>query len=506
MATIRELSRLIRDHGDEEVWITHYSSKHQILLVGEGDFSFSCSLATRFRSASNICASSLDSYADEVVRKYKKARSNLETLKRLGASLLHGVDATKLQLHPHLNSRIFDRIIFNFPHAGFHGKETDSSLIKKHRELVFGFLHGASHMVWADGEVHVSHKNKPPFCHWKLEELASKCSLALTQCVAFEKSEYPGYENKRGDGSRCDMPFLLGECSTFKFRVSRVAKEIYAEKVKGREMKERESKWQRPALTFGLSYHQDHNLRQVNDPLVQSRQRTSPLFPYQEHRCSQFEDAIASSIRATQSPATFNHVRFQENSKQLRYTERSSRDFPFQPSLHPQEERSFFECSSRFEGVPLDIYQRIVLKMDMSESEKSIKKAMKIASGASGVRSVSIQGQNDQLVIIGEGIDTAELTRELRKKVCHTTIVTVQAAPPPPQPSQQQKQPPQPHLMEYHNEMAPARRCICEIPNLGYCGFCRSMRETPYQMVPSPYPPPVMYGGYREDSDNCRIK
>nr|VDD01605.1 unnamed protein product [Brassica oleracea] len=135
--------------------------------------------------------------------------------------------------------------------------------------------------------------------------------------------------------------------------------------------------------------------------------------------------------------------------------------------------------------------------MDMSESEKSIKKAMKIASGASGVRSVSIQGQNDQLVIIGEGIDTAELTRELRKKVCHTTIVTVQAAPPPPPPSQ-------PHVMEYHNE-APARRCICKIPNLGYCGFCRSMREPPYQMVPSPYPPPVMYCGYREDSDNCRI-
>ncbi|CDY42386.1 BnaA08g00280D [Brassica napus] len=298
MATIRELSRLIRDHGDEQVWITHYSSKHQILLVGEGDFSFSCSLATRFRSASNICASSLDSYADEVVRKYKKARSNLETLKRLGASLLHGVDATKLQLHPHLNCRRFDRIIFNFPHAGFHGKETDSSLIKKHRELVFGFLHSASHMVRADGE-----------------------------CVAFEKSDYPGYENKRGDGSRCDMPFLLGECSTFKFRVSRVAKEIYAEKLKGREMKERESKWQRPALTFGLSYHQDHNLRQVHDPLVQSRQRTSPLFPYQEHRCSQFEDAITS----------VPHL----------YTGES-------PERRRQE--PFFQRSNRLNGVSHEIY------------------------------------------------------------------------------------------------------------------------------------------------------
>ncbi|CAH8391485.1 unnamed protein product [Eruca vesicaria subsp. sativa] len=144
--------------------------------------------------------------------------------------------------------------------------------------------------------------------------------------------------------------------------------------------------------------------------------------------------------------------------------------------------------------------QKIVLKMDMSESEKSIKKAMKIASGASGVRSVSIQGQNDQLVIVGEGIDTAELTRELRKKVCHTTIVTVQAAPPPTPPPSQQKQP-----VEYNNEVAPVRRCICEIPNVGYCGFCRSMRETPYQMVPSQYPPPAMYGGYREDPDNCSI-
>ncbi|CAH8306253.1 unnamed protein product [Eruca vesicaria subsp. sativa] len=381
MATTRELSSstLFRDYydyddNDDEVWVTHYSSNHEILLVGEGDFSFSCSLATRFRSASNICASSLDSYADEVVRKYKKARSNLATLKRLGASLLHGLDATKLQLHPHLNSRRFDRIIFNFPHAGFHGKETDSKLIKKHRELVFGFLHGAAHLVRADGEIHVSHKNKAPFCHWKLEELASRCSLVLKQCVAFEKSEYPGYENKRGDGSRCDKPFPLGECTTFKFRVSRVAKEIYAEKVRWREMKERESKChqadllmypfqpqtqcqgvsQGPVLSFDLSYHQDHSLRQVHDPLVQSRQlRTSPLDLgyYRELRCSQFEDA--SSIRETQRPASFalerNHDHWYQD--YLRYTERSSFQF------HRQEER-FLECSPRFSGVPLDVYNR----------------------------------------------------------------------------------------------------------------------------------------------------
>jgi hypothetical protein len=43
-------------------WLKHYCSDHQILLVGEGDFSFSLSLAKAFSSATNIAASSLDTY------------------------------------------------------------------------------------------------------------------------------------------------------------------------------------------------------------------------------------------------------------------------------------------------------------------------------------------------------------------------------------------------------------------------------------------------------------
>ncbi|CAA7015439.1 unnamed protein product [Microthlaspi erraticum] len=390
MAT-RELPELTKDRDgddvdDEEVWVTHYSSNHQILLVGEGDFSFSSSLATRFGSASHICASSLDSYvysfdldflshmvieADAVVKKYGKARSNLEALKKLGASLLHGVDATKLQFHPDLHFRRFDRIIFNFPHAGFHSsKESDSHLIQKHRALLFGFFHGASRMLRADGEIHVSHKNKAPFCHWKLEELASKCSLVLKQCVAFEKSEYPGYENKRGDGSRCDQPFILGDCSTFKFRFSRVAKEFYAEKVKYRESKEQESKCpqvfpNKHPLSLDLLYPLHTQLEGVSqrplslDLLVQSRHRAPPLdlSYYHEHRRSQFEDAL-------RRPVSFglerDHFRFQDYSIQrdrLMFTERSSfqfQDFPFQAGHHHKEQ--FLECSSRFHGVSHGIY------------------------------------------------------------------------------------------------------------------------------------------------------
>ncbi|XP_012849416.1 PREDICTED: uncharacterized protein At4g26485-like [Erythranthe guttata] len=42
----------------------NYSSSHRILLVGEGDFSFSACLAVAFGSASNMIATSLDSQDD----------------------------------------------------------------------------------------------------------------------------------------------------------------------------------------------------------------------------------------------------------------------------------------------------------------------------------------------------------------------------------------------------------------------------------------------------------
>ncbi|GLT36798.1 hypothetical protein SLA2020_111530 [Shorea laevis] len=128
---------------EEEKWVTHYSSKHQILLVGEGDFSFSLSLASSFGSASNICATSLDS-EDDVINNYKNAKSNLENLKKLGASILHGIDATKMKNLDDFKKRKFDRIIFNFPHSGFHGNEGDYRVIQNHRTLARKFFSNAS--------------------------------------------------------------------------------------------------------------------------------------------------------------------------------------------------------------------------------------------------------------------------------------------------------------------------------------------------------------------------
>ncbi|XP_077236636.1 heavy metal-associated isoprenylated plant protein 41-like [Tasmannia lanceolata] len=171
-----------------------------------------------------MVSTSLDKQ-DAVMKKYKNGKSNLANLKKLGATILHGIDATKMILHTDLNMRKFDRIIFNFPHAGFHGKEDQLRLIRLHRKLVLGFFKNASRMLRPYGEIHVNHKTSGPFLDWNLEELASKCSLALIECVEFERNDYPGYNNKRGDGGRCDEPFHLGQCSTFKFRIRSTQKD-----------------------------------------------------------------------------------------------------------------------------------------------------------------------------------------------------------------------------------------------------------------------------------------
>ncbi|KAL5803740.1 hypothetical protein ACOSQ3_030540 [Xanthoceras sorbifolium] len=198
----------VLNNNEEAKWIKHYSSCHQILLVGEGDFSFAACLAKAFGTASNIIATSLDS----------KATSNLKELQDLGCTIVHGVDASTMNQHPQLiNFKSFDRIVFNFPHAGFFWKEHNFIQISSHQSLVRGFLRSTRDMLKDNGEAHVTHKTAHPFNRWEIEKLADEVGLRSVGKVLFSTRDYPGYENKRGDGSRCDETFPVGACCTFKF-------------------------------------------------------------------------------------------------------------------------------------------------------------------------------------------------------------------------------------------------------------------------------------------------
>ncbi|XP_039119346.1 uncharacterized protein LOC120255613 [Dioscorea cayenensis subsp. rotundata] len=104
------------DNEKEERFITHYTSSQRILLVGEGDFSFSLCLARAFGSANNMVATSLDSQAT-LLKNYKLAEVHLQKLKELNCLVLHEIDVKTMHEHDVLKDMKFDRIIYNFPHA-----------------------------------------------------------------------------------------------------------------------------------------------------------------------------------------------------------------------------------------------------------------------------------------------------------------------------------------------------------------------------------------------------
>ncbi|XP_022716584.1 uncharacterized protein At4g26485-like [Durio zibethinus] len=177
-----------------EKWITHYCSSHRILLVGEGDFSFAACLGRAFGSAVNMVATSLDS------------RGPVN-------------DGDTMSQHALLKMDLFDRIVFNFPHAGFFScREDGAFLIELHKKVVKGVLRNAHEMLAENGEAHITHKTAHPFSKWEIKEIVNEVGLGLFKKVPFSIWDYPGCKNKRGDGKRSNDSFPFAECSTFKFK------------------------------------------------------------------------------------------------------------------------------------------------------------------------------------------------------------------------------------------------------------------------------------------------
>ncbi|KAM5586821.1 uncharacterized protein ABKV19_005644 [Rosa sericea] len=213
----------------QEKRIMHYSSNQKILLVGEGNFSFASCLAKVFGSAKNMVATSLESRESVLAQYSDAAPRNLRKLGNMGCVILHEVDVHTMGKHPRLiDQQLFDRIVFNFPHAGFvfmeskkkktkYFMESNKRQIKLHQDLVRRFFASACEMLKESGEVHVTHKTSHPFNAWEIVKLAGEAGLHLVEEASFSREDYPGYINKRGSGKKCNRTFPVGQCSTYKF-------------------------------------------------------------------------------------------------------------------------------------------------------------------------------------------------------------------------------------------------------------------------------------------------
>jgi len=217
-------------------------ARGRVLVVGDGNFSFSCALARilkeRGEAAAGITATSLDS-REAVLAKYgSRAGQNLEELQGLGCCVKHGVDATVLSAS-FPQERIFDEVIFQHPILDIHqceaelrakleSQERDTTLplvarlstrdgyIIANRLLLLDFLLSAEAMLSLSGEIRITVKDVSPYDKWDVGALQQHCSLELRRTEAFDNGLYPGYETMQVQ-TNVAFPSALSTCFVFGF-------------------------------------------------------------------------------------------------------------------------------------------------------------------------------------------------------------------------------------------------------------------------------------------------
>ncbi|XP_070699782.1 ferredoxin-fold anticodon-binding domain-containing protein 1 [Pempheris klunzingeri] len=174
------------------------SASRSILLVGEGNFSFSASVSRiHCETETSITATCLQ-HQEEALRQ-EGAATNIQIIKDSGGTVLFGVDCTKLGECSSLQGCAFDRVVFNFPHRG------RKSGVKKNRELLKNFFLSCVQVLAEDGEVHVSLCNgqggtpvdqpkREWHNSWQVAAMAAEAQLILSDVQPFESDKYQSYK------------------------------------------------------------------------------------------------------------------------------------------------------------------------------------------------------------------------------------------------------------------------------------------------------------------------
>ena len=169
----------------------------RVLLLGEGDFSFTHSLCQLWSSGKledvseflgidtsntlELIGTSLDSFS-EILSKYP----NFAFYKFPPfATIVHGVNALdNAQLSTVIGTQAVDAIVWNHPHLG-----TEDS--KAHFELLCHFFHSVPKttvvLSFLDAQL----------ARWRVVDAANSAGFKLTRCEPLDESQFPSYECKR---------------------------------------------------------------------------------------------------------------------------------------------------------------------------------------------------------------------------------------------------------------------------------------------------------------------
>jgi 25S rRNA (uracil2634-N3)-methyltransferase len=178
-----------------------FQQEDAILLVGEGDFSFSKSIVAE-HGCCDVVATCLDSQA-ELYEKYEpQAKEHVEYLEDEGQTIYYDVDATKLDENKALKKKgaQFDVIIFNFPHVGGKSKDVNRQ-VRFNQELLVKFFTAAIKLLAAAGTIVVTLFEGEPYTLWNVRDLARHSGLEVQRSFKFLANAYPGYSHSRTLGN-----------------------------------------------------------------------------------------------------------------------------------------------------------------------------------------------------------------------------------------------------------------------------------------------------------------
>ncbi|KAJ3025763.1 UNVERIFIED_CONTAM: hypothetical protein HDU68_006726 [Siphonaria sp. JEL0065] len=231
--------------------LTRFKKTHGILLVGEGDFSFTSALCRALdittqsvpsKADGRVIATSYDTLSDISSKYTTDAVDRIRLLQRLpNVSVIHKLDATTMSQDGRLvsteNSTTFKpihRIVFNFPHVGG-GMDKD---VKVNRRMLLAFFKEAqillslshdnsllnagngdgnkkklvsgsnSNIAMSDFQVLVSLRKTPFYEKFGLQELAEASGFKLTERTRFDGERWSalGYKPQRTNPAQREAP------------------------------------------------------------------------------------------------------------------------------------------------------------------------------------------------------------------------------------------------------------------------------------------------------------
>ncbi len=166
-----------------------YGGDMRLLTVGDGDFSFSVSLARNIVFTSGTLIATSHESRSTVEEVYAAGRSNLYELRSLvGVEVMHEIDATALSRASSIAGKRFDVIIWNFPCVRANGgADGQAQELEDNRALLRSFFSDAQAVLAAEGELHVTHKTIEPFSWWKITDLAEESGLCFLGSIVFDR-------------------------------------------------------------------------------------------------------------------------------------------------------------------------------------------------------------------------------------------------------------------------------------------------------------------------------